>query len=303
MEWHDLVYLLAVKEAGSLSRAAEKLDVATSTVARRLEALERGIGLRLLDRRADGVLLTPDGQRIATLAEGVKEDVARIEIAAAALRQREWTDPIRVSATEMVVADVLAPALPALWRKHARLRVQLSARGNVVSLAKREADVAVRMSKPQGDSLVARRLPAIRLGLYASRDYLGGRTPAEIDLPRERLLLYDETYGRIPELDWVQAADLAGAVHLRTGSTRALLRAAVVGAGIALLPAPFAAREADLVEIELPRPLAPRIPWVVVHRDLRRAQPIRAVMAWIAEAFAAVMREGRSALPVERTPV
>ena len=136
---------------------------------------------------------------------------------------------------------------------------------------------------------MARQLGTIRLGLYASRAYLAGRKPASLDLSSERLLLYDESYGRIPELLWLREADLAGAVWMRTASTRALVRAAVSGAGIALLPEVFAAREAALVVLPAPQPIPPRTPWLLVHRDLRALAPIRAVGAWVVATFAEVL--------------
>jgi DNA-binding transcriptional LysR family regulator len=66
---------------------------------------------------------------------------------------------------------------------------------------------------------------------------------------------------------------------------RALLRAALAGAGIAPLPDLFAAREASLVRLPMPRPIPPRTPWIVVHRDLRAVRQIRTVKAWIIKSF------------------
>lgn len=290
VEWGDLAYLLAVARTRSLSGAARQLDVSTSTVARRLTALERDLGLRLLDRRADRVRLAPHGTRVVALAGGVRDDVARLERTVTALREGEWSEPVRVTATEFVVADVLAPALPQLWRRDPKAKVVAA---NVLSLAHREADVAIRMAQPVGESLVARRLPAVQLGLYASRAYLGGRAPASLDLSRERLLLYDDTYGRIPEVAWLDGAQLSRAGRVRTGSTRALLCAVAAGAGIALLPAAFAARDESLVEIPAPRPIPPRTPWLVVHRDLRAAKPVRVVRDWAFASFVAALNPAR----------
>ncbi len=283
MQWTDLSYLITVAAAGSLSGAAQDLGVSISTVARRLDALEHDLELRLTDRRRDGVRLTTHGQQIVALAAGVGMEVAKIERAAAALRSGEATEPVRITATEMVVADILAPALPLLWQRAPKLRVELSTRADIVSLAAREADLAVRMVRPVGDSLVARRLPLIRLGLYASRSYLAGRDPAALAVRDERLLLDDESYGRIPELRWMEEAGLAA--RLRTGSTRALLRTAVAGAGIALLPEAFAKHESVLIAVPPPSPIPPRTPWIVMHRDLKKAAPIRAAADWIEAAF------------------
>src|SRR5262249_9510014 len=205
----------------------------------------------------------------------------------------EWSEPVRVTATEFVVSEVLAPALPQLWRRDPRAKVDLIVAANVVSLAQREADVAVRMAQPVGESLVARRLPAVRLRLYASRASLAGRAPASLDLARERLLLYDDTYGRIPETAWLDGTPSSRAGCMRTGSTRALLRAAAAGAGIALLPAVFASRDNALIELPAPRPIPPRTPWLVVHRDLRGARPVRVVRDWAFASFTEALRPVR----------
>lgn len=286
MQWSDLAYLLAVMRTGSLSGAADDLNVATSTVARRIAALERVLDLRLVDRRSDGAVLTKQGIRVAELAQGVGREVAEVERVAAALRRDASSEPVRLSATEAVVADILAPALPRLWEKSPSVRVDLVVQADIVSLARREADLAVRMAKPSGDSLVARQLGTIQLGLYASREYLAGRAPGALDLSRERLLLYDDSYGRIPEVRWLHDADLAGAVVMRTASTRALLRAACAGAGIAMLPDVFTAADASLIAIPSPQPIPARTPWLLVHRDLRALAPVRAVSGWVVRTFA-----------------
>ncbi len=284
MQSGDLTWLLAVARSGSLSAAAKLRGVTVSTASRRLDALEATLGLRLVDRRMNGSRLTPDGERIAQLAEPVVEGHDRLVRAAVAMRTGGRQDAVRISATEFVVSDVLAPAFPKLQARHPQISVMLQVQSDVVSLAARNADLAVRMSRPEGNSLVAKKLPALRLGLFASEEYLSGRLPARLDLSRERLLVYDDSYGRLPELDWIVAMGLESNVALRSGSTRGLLTAAVAGGGIALLPCVFAAR-AGLVSIALPVELPDRTPWVVVHTDLRRDPVIRAVHAWIGETF------------------
>lgn len=283
MDSKDLSWLLDVAQAGSLSAAAKGHGVAVSTVARRLDALEGTLKLRLLDRRRDGVRLTRDGERIATIAASVVDGIGRLELAAAAMRGG-GKEPVIVSATEFIVSDVLAPALPRLWARHPALKVDLRAQAQVVSLAGREADLAVRMSRPEGASLLAKKLPTQKLGLFASRDYLAGRDPATLDLSCERLIVYDDSYGRLSELDWLSLCDLNRAVFARTGSTRGLLSAAVAGAGIALLPVVFA-KQAALVEVSAPVPLLSRNPWLVVHRDVRRLPAIATVHAWVIDTF------------------
>jgi DNA-binding transcriptional LysR family regulator len=282
----DLADLIAIRDAGTLSAAAKTRGVAVSTVSRRIAALEAALGLALVDRRTDGVRLSREGLAIAEAAAPLAEQMHRVERVAESLRQGVKTVPLRISATEFVISDVLAPALGRLWAMGADFPVHLQSQADVVSLAGRDADLAIRMVRPDGASLYARRLADIRLGLFAAPEYLAGRDPAAIDLGAERLLIYDDSYGRLPELAWVQRHGLSRAVAMRTASTRGLLAAALGGGGIAMCPVPFALRAGSLVEIPPPSPLPSRQPWLIVHRDLRRHSGIRLVQKWVVEAFA-----------------
>ena len=120
-------------------------------------------------------------------------------------------------------------------------------------------------------------------------EYLDGRDPDGLDLARERLLVYDDSYGRLPELDWLQSLGLRASVAMRTGSTRGLMTAALAGAGIALLPKAIARCEPLLVEIDVGSTPPPRIPWLIVHRDLRNQPSIRLVHGWVLETFNALV--------------
>lgn len=286
----DFADLIAIRQLGSLSAAAKQRGAAISTISRRIEALEAALKLRLVDRRADGVRLTLHGEEIATLAEPLAEQLGRVSRAADALRTGGTQLPIRVSATEFVISDVLAPALAALWKSGTQRPVHLQVQADIVSLAARDADIAVRMSRPEGASLIARRLPELRLGLFASRAYLRGRDPSALALSEERLLLYDDSYGRLPELEWLSRSGLIEAVIMRTASTRGLLTAACGGGGIALLPAAFARHEAELLEIPTKSSIPSRQPWIIVHRDLKRDPAVRNVQRWIVGTFATLVR-------------
>lgn len=283
----DLDDLIAIWRSGSLSAAAKRRGVAISTISRRVESLEIALKLRLIDRQAKGTKLTVFGEQIAMAAEPVSEQLARVNRLADSLRSEGGTLPVRLSATEFVISDILAPALPSLLAHGANFPVHLQSQSDVVSLAARDADIAVRMSRPEGASLIIRKLPTLQLGLFASRDYLGDRPTARIDMTRERLMIYDDSYGRLPELAWIDELGLRPAVTMRTGSTRALMTAALSGAGIALLPVAIAQHESALVEIPTRQAPPARTPWLIVHRDLRRQPSIRAVHSWVRSTFAA----------------
>jgi DNA-binding transcriptional LysR family regulator len=284
----DLNDLISIRDEGTLSAAAKARGVAVSTVSRRIDTLEAILGVQLVDRRTDGVRLTQNGLAVAEAAEPLAEQLLRVQRLAASLRKGALSTPIRVSATEFVISDVLAPALNRLWDSGADFPVHLQSQADVVSLAGRDADLAIRMVRPEGGSLYARRLADIRLGFFAAPSYLAGRSPDEINLQSEKLLIYDDSYGRLPELDWIARQGLSDAVVMRTGSTRGLLTAAQVGGGIALLPSAFATRSGSLIPISLPAALPTRQPWLIVHRDLRKLPAVTIVQKWIVSAFAAL---------------
>jgi molybdate transport repressor ModE-like protein len=284
----DMALLAAVSRMGSISAAARSRGVAISTAARRLDGLEAALKLRLVDRRADGARLTAAGQRLAVLAEPLEAQIASIERAAAALRD-SGPASVRVTATETIIANRLAPALPLLWARHPDISITLQTQNAVVSLAGREADIAVRMSRPDGAALIVRALPAEQVALFASPLWLDGRNPAAIDASAGPILAYDDSFGRLPEMAWLAGLGLASAVRMATGSTRALLTATQAGAGIGLLPR----RMADgLVEIPILTPAPLRVPWLAVHRDVYHLPAIRAVSRWIAGVFAREAKAG-----------
>jgi DNA-binding transcriptional LysR family regulator len=281
----DLDALVALAQHGSLSAAAKKRSVAVSTLSRRIDGAETQLGLKLVERRASGVRLTAAGQQIAASAESLSSQLDRIAQLASVLAAGATQRPVRVSATEFIISDVLAPQIPALSAGSASVAVELRSEPDVVSLAARDADIAVRMVRPVGASLVVRKQRAIGLTLYASRAYLGARAPDALDIGRERLLAYDDSYGALPETAWIVAGGWSQRVVLRSGSTRALLTAALAGAGIALLPDVIAQRHPELIALPGGPRIAPRIPYITYHRDRQRDPALRQVADWAARCF------------------
>jgi len=285
MDLDEIETLTAVARTGSISAAAKAAGVSASTTARRLDALEARLKLRLVDRRPSGARLTSDGLRLAALAEPLSAHLASIARAAEALRRGDGPELVRVSATETIIADILAPALPRLWAMAPDVSVQLQSQGAVVSLAARDADLAIRMVRPTGAALMIRKLPPQPIGLFASETWLAGRDPSDIDLKTGPILAYDDSFGRLPELAWLDSLGLTAAIRVRTGSTRALFTATLAGAGIGLVARLLVSPGSGLVEIPTPTPPQLRTPWLAVHRDLRRLPHIAAVHRWIVEAF------------------
>ncbi len=279
--WDDLRGFLHVAEQGSLSAAADALGLSAATLGRRIDALESALKFRLVRRGPDGASLTADGERVLELVRAGAERFGELDRLARHLARDAARPPIRISSTEPMVADVLAPQLPGLLESHPDIRVELEASLELSSLNRGEADIAVRMIRPVGDTLVTRRLAPIRMALFASETYLAGR-PTPVDLHGERLLWYDAAYGDIAENVWLRKQRLEDRVVMRSGSVRALLQAALADLGIAPLPV-FIAQRHELVQVSEIGPPT-RTPWLVFHRDTRNDAAMRAVRNWVVEA-------------------
>jgi DNA-binding transcriptional LysR family regulator len=255
--------------------------MSVATLGRRIDSLEADLGLKLLRRGPTGVQLTEQGSAILKLADPGARQLAQVVRAARSLQAGPELPPIRISATEPLIADVLAPRLAALLAQAPDARIELEVSNALADLNSGASDLAIRMSNPADETLVARRLPTIRLGLFCSNSYLAGRNPEQLRLQDERLLWLDSQYGDIPENLWLKASGLESAVLMRSSSIRSLHNAAVSGSGIAPLPV-YSAVAANLVEI--PGPALPaRQPWLVFHRDTRSIKRLQVVRDWVFE--------------------
>ncbi len=288
MNWDEVRIFLAVMESRSLSAAALELGMSVATVGRRLESLEASLGLRLLHRSSSGTEPTVEGARLYAAASGAAAGLQQLERLAASLRERADIEPVSVSCTETIAADILAPALPVLEQSHPGLQLDIEVANETVSLARRQADLSIRLARPTEENLVTRKLPAIALGLYASSEYLAGRPPRSLALQQESLLGYSLSYRDLPESRWFTERGLDARIRLRSSSVRTLLNAARAGYGIALLPH-YLGSQTGLLQIPA-RGIPPRQPYLVFHRDMRNVKRIKAVRQWVFDALETALR-------------
>ncbi len=298
MDWESLRIFLQVAEQRSLSAASTGLRLSVPTIARRIEALERQLGVTLIKRTPRGLSLTEAGAALRKEAQAGRDQMAALERFASTLPAAALPLPIRISATEPVAAEILAPRLGLLFQGGAAERIVLRIDNARVSLAMNDADIAIRLARPEGDSLIAKRLRPLAMALYGAEPYVAALAgDATVDFARATFIGYDDSYGRIAERAWIEENGFAGQVRCQTSSTRAMVNAAAAGHGLAVLPRVLAEARGGLVEVRAPALTAipERHIWIVWHRDLHRQPAIRRAVRWIEACFAAAYPSAPSA--------
>ncbi|HSP18434.1 MAG TPA: LysR family transcriptional regulator [Myxococcaceae bacterium] len=287
MNWDDIRHLLVVARAGSFVKAGRALKVEHTTVARRVARLEREVGARLLSRTREGVMLTSAGQAVAARLAHLEDELH------GALRLAETFDEgvsgtVRIATAEIFANGFLCEQLPELLSRFPGLVVDLPVAQGFLDLAKREADVAVRLLPPGRDpadpELVARRVGEVSFALYGSRDYLARNPlpPGPVEsLAGHRLLYFDQSAPRTIGAEWLKARDTDATYSLRSNTVTLLHAAATAGLGLTVLPTFLAERSPQLVR--LTEGLGQSVVWVVVHPDAKRVRRIATVFHWLVE--------------------
>ncbi|HLL22798.1 MAG TPA: LysR family transcriptional regulator, partial [Kofleriaceae bacterium] len=161
LAWDDVRVFLAVIRARTAGIAAKSLGVDVSTVSRRLSVLEERLGATLFERGRAGTIAMDAARALVPIAEQMEDAMQRFATAADTL-DREIGGVVRIACPADVAEIVVAPLLPALLRAHPALRIDLDAGEAVVDLARREADLALRVVRPQHGDLVVTRLVGVR---------------------------------------------------------------------------------------------------------------------------------------------
>jgi DNA-binding transcriptional LysR family regulator len=291
-DWNDARYFLAIARQRSLSAAGRQLNVQQSTMGRRLAALEEALDARLFDRTPDGYLLSPAGEVLFARAERMEDEVLSAERELLG-RERKVAGTVRMTAPQAFGNDFVVPQLARLHAEQPEVVVELVADNANLSLTKREADLALRMGRPQQPLLVARRLAEVMNGLYASRTYLArhGR-PKGQDLSGHDFVGFDESYLHRQSLGWFAQRARGGRCTIRLNGSHGIVQAVAAHMGVGPLPCWLADSRPDLERVLPAEGFAQEL-WLVLHRDLRHVARIRAV----AEFF---VREMRAAAPVLR---
>lgn len=284
--WDDLKVFLACARTLSFRAAAKKLGLTSSTVVRRIGALEVELGFRLFDRLPNGVQLTREGSRLVSSAVHLEQGAFDLQ------RRIETFEPgkrgiVRIAATEGIGTFWLMPRLVEFQRGNPMMVIDLNATDEVVDVSRMEADVAIQFAEPENPQAIRRRLASLHVYPYASRRYIDiyGMPTSKEEILDHRLV--DKVGPKQDNGTWPRylgIEDIEGIVGIRTGSSAAHFYAIERGAGIGDLPTFASALGADLVPINLG--IHHRIDiWITYHPDARRTPRVATMIDWLVASF------------------
>lgn len=283
--WDEQRAFLAVFETGSLSGAARELGLSQPTVRARIEALEAALGTVLFTRSMHGLTPTPRAHAIAGPARAMAHaSGALLRAASADAGMVEGT--VRISVSEVIGIEIVPSMLRRLQLRHPALVFELHVNNEIADLVEQQVDIAVRMHPPKQAALVAKKVRAATLSLFAHRDYLrqSGAPVRRDDLAQHAFIGPDRN-----RADLRLVETIAGAQHLewslRTDSHPAQMAAARAGMGIAVFQDRIAANDPNLVRVLPDVPLPALETWIVTHENLRNVPRVAAVFDHLVSEF------------------
>lgn len=271
-DWDDLRVFLAVARTESLSAAGKVLKLDPATVGRRVSRLEEAMAARLFARSPQGYALTEEGQRLLVHAIRAEQAVvaANEEVRGA---PGQLSGQIRIGAPDGVANFLLPQVTARICDDNPGLEVQIIALPRVFNLSKREADMAIAVSRPAAGRLTAQRLTDYRLHLAASRSYLERHPPIRslADLKGHRMIGYIPDLIFDKELDYLAETGVE-VVTLASNSVSVQFNWLRAGAGVAIVHDFALPAAPDLVRV-LPDVLSlSRSFYLIRHADDRRVE-------------------------------
>jgi len=270
ISWELYRSFLSVLNEGSLSGAARALAIAQPTVGRHVAALEKSLGIALFTRSQTGLMPTEAALSLQSYAASMQSTAAALERAAAS-QGTGVRGTVRVTASDVIGVEVLPSIIASLRDEHPELVLEIVLTDRVQDLLRREADIAVRMTRPRQDLLVARRVGQVELGLHAHQRYLARHgTPKTLaELSNHALIGFDQTTAFIRSAGKALSGWQRDAFAMRTDNNLAQLALIRSGAGIGVCQVALARRDESLLRL-FPRQFSLQLEtWITMHEDLR----------------------------------
>ncbi|MBW6419244.1 LysR family transcriptional regulator [Celeribacter sp. PS-C1] len=284
LDWNHARAFLSTAETGSLSAAARALKLSQPTLSRQIAAFEAELDVTLFERVGKRLILTDAGDSLLQHVRAMGDAASAMTLAASG-RSEAIEGRVSISASDAYAAYILPEIFERIRREAPQVTLVLVSSNALSDLHRREADIALRNVRPEGDGLIAKRLRDSTAGLYASRDWVArhGHPKSFSDIATEDLIGFEDLEGFTQHL---KAAGLNAApqdFRLSSESGVAVWEMVKRGLGVCAMAREIAIRTENVVELFPETPIATFPLWLVTHRELRTSRRIRLVYDILAE--------------------
>lgn len=284
MDWDHVRFFLALARAGTLVNAARQLQVDHTTVSRRIQALEKQVGVSLFSRNGQGHQLTEVGRGLLAQAQAMEAAFQAIENRSPS-RQQGISGLVRVGAPEGFGVHLLATPLAKLAQQHPGLTVDLLALPRLVHLSRREADIVISLERPSRGSVVVAKLTDYVLRLYGATGYLNGHPPirSRHDLAPHSFVSYVDDLLFSKQLQFLESFYQPQYFSLRSTSILAQVQAVKAGYGLGILPAFLGEQEPGLQALLADEAQFQRTFWISIPSEIRHTDRMKLVWNFLRE--------------------
>lgn len=284
-DWSDIHFAFQVARLGTLSAAAEVLDVHHSTVLRRIDALEQRLNIRLFHRHARGYTATEAGKLLLQVASQTQEEFDRLMGQLAGVGE-QLTGNLVVT-TVSTFASLLTPVLAAFQHKHPEIRIEYVADSRIFKLEYGEAHVSIRPgARPKEPDYVVQHLRTMSASLYASPDYIEryGKMKNRDDIEGHRFISSTHALSNVLHMRWMNEHIPDDQIYYRASDFKAMMYAAEAGLGVSPVDCWIAeTRNKRLLPMFAPPGDWDGNLWLVTHRDIHRTPKVQAITAFLKE--------------------
>ncbi|MCV0396259.1 MAG: LysR family transcriptional regulator [Rhizobiaceae bacterium] len=283
-DWNRARAFLATAEVGSLSAAARRLGLTQPTLSRQVAALEAELGILLFERIGKKLVLTEAGESLLEHARAMGEAALAMGFAASG-RAQAIEGRVTISATDGYAAYLLPQIAARIRREAPQVTLVIVASNSLSDLQRREADIAIRHVRPEGDNLIGRLVRESTAHFYASRPWLArhGHPASPADIAPEDFIGFERSERFVDFMRGLGTRATVEGFRLVSESSVAAWEMVKAGLGVGLMSREIAGRAQDVVEL-FPDLDPPRFPvWLVTHRELRTSRRIRLVYEILVE--------------------
>lgn len=281
VDWDNLKLLLHVSRNPILSEASQGLGQDATTISRKLKKLEAELGISLFERTRRGHILTPEAIEIVQQAELMEQSI--LQISTHAQTENTIAGQVRLAVTEGFGNYFIAPEIGKFAIQHPNIALYLIAIPGYANVTKREADMAITLSRPQKGRLKVRKLTDYQLNLYSTDTYLSQHPDIETtsDLSKHTLIGYMDELLYSDQLSYYHEALPGLKPTLCSPSIVAQMQMTRAGAGIAVLPRFMAKQHSELIPILEDQICIYRTFWLTIHENMHSLARIKAVSAFL----------------------